>query len=555
MINKNIPIGEVLKEYGYITQQQLDQALINQKKSGKRLGEVLQEMEYVTEKQVLQALSKRLQLKLIDITNVSADIMAVQLIPKQLAEKYQMLPLKANEQIITVAVNDPLNFYAQEDIRQLTERQLEIVLCERAPLKEAIEHYYSDVSVQDATRRANMESVSAIEEIDIDEGDGDAPIIKLLNSLIERAYNIGASDIHVEPFEDKTSVRVRIDGTIVDYVTLQRSVHPSLIARIKILSDLDIAERRLPQDGHFRYKLPNEQINIRVSVIPTVFGETAVLRLLSNTGNIDYADSFGMTDENYRKILKMLMSPNGIIYMTGPTGSGKTTTLYMLLEYLSKKQVNICTIEDPVEKNLARINQTQVNNVAGLTFESGMRSLLRQDPDIIMVGETRDNETAAISVRAAITGHLVFSTLHTNNAVASIVRLEDMGVEPYLIANSLVGLVAQRLMRKVCPYCAEQVTVTPEQRYLLGDDIDTVMQAKGCSRCNNTGYSGRIAIHEIVGIDKSMRAMISKGSTTEEIEQYAIKTQGMKLLKDSGMDLVKKGITTVEELLKVSYYS
>lgn len=555
MNNKNIPIGEVLKEYGYITQQQLDRALAMQKDSGKRLGEVLQEMKYVSERQVLQALSKRLQLKLVDVSSVTADINAVQLVPQQLAVKYLMLPLRANEQVITIAVNDPLNFYAQEDIRQLTGRHLEIVLCEKQPLKEAIEHYYSDVSVRDATRRANLESSSEIEEIDIDEGEGDAPIIKLLNSLIERAYNIGASDIHIEPFEDKTAIRVRIDGTIVDYVTLQRSVHTSLIARIKILSDLDIAERRLPQDGHFRYKLENEQINIRVSVIPTVFGETAVLRLLSNTGTIDHADSFGMTDESYQKMLRMLNSPNGIVYITGPTGSGKTTTLYMLLEYLANKQVNICTIEDPVEKNLARINQTQVNNVAGLTFESGMRSLLRQDPDIIMVGETRDSETASISVRAAITGHLVFSTLHTNNAIASIVRLEDMGVEPYLIANSLVGVVAQRLMRKVCPHCAQDVDVTPEQQSFLGSDIKTVKQAKGCSRCNNTGYAGRIAIHEIVTIDKAIRAMISNGSTTEEIEQYAITSQGMRLLKDSGLDLVREGVSTVEELLKVSYYS
>ena len=270
-----------------------------------------------------------------------------------------------------------------------------------------------------------------------------------LNSLLDRGYNTNASDIHIEPFEDKTLVRMRIDGTIVDYVTLQRSLHPSLIARIKIMSNLDIAEKRIPQDGHFRIRLEGENVNVRVSVIPTVFGEKAVLRLLSSNSVIAHADQYGMDIKTYRRFQEMLRSPNGIIYLTGPTGSGKTTTLYMILEHLAKRQVNISTIEDPVEKNLARVNQMQVNNTAGLTFDSGLRALLRQDPDIIMVGETRDAETAAISVRAAITGHLVFSTLHTNNAVSSIVRLVDMGLEPYLIANSLVGVVAQRLVRRL----------------------------------------------------------------------------------------------------------
>ena len=348
---------------------------------------------------------------------------------------------------------------------------------------------------------------------------------------------------------------MRIDGTIIDYVTLQRSLHPSLIARIKILADMDIAEKRVPQDGHFRTKVNEEYINIRVSVIPTVFGEKAVLRLFSNNSAIDYSDQFGMDEANYKKFQRLLRSPNGIIYLTGPTGSGKTTTLYMILEYLSRRQVNLSTIEDPVEKNLAKVNQMQVNNTAGLTFDVGLRALLRQDPDIIMVGETRDSETANISIRAAITGHLVLSTLHTNNAVSSIVRLLDMGLEPYMISSSLMGVVAQRLMRKVCPYCSTEEDPTAEEAELLGPFVPRVRRAKGCNMCNNTGYRGRTAIHEMVLIDDQIRKMITNRTSMEEITEYAVREQGMKTLKESAVERVKLGITTVDELLKVAYYS
>ena len=296
-------------------------------------------------------------------------------------------------------------------------------------------------------------------------------------------------------------------------------------------------------------------INIRVSVIPTVFGEKAVLRLLTSNSSIDYPASFGMKEDDYKKFSKLLNSPHGIIYLTGPTGSGKSTTLYMVLEELSKKQVNISTIEDPVEKNVARINQMQVNNLAGVTFEAGLRALLRQDPDIIMVGETRDSETASISVRAAITGHLVFSTLHTNDSASSIIRLVDMGLEPYMIANSLVGVVAQRLMRKVCPLCAVAEEPTEEEKEFMERDIPRIMRPRGCRHCNNTGYKGRTAIHEILTIDRTIRDMISSHATVEEIKDYALEHQGMKTLKECGVDLVEAGVTTMEELMKVAYYS
>lgn len=468
--------------------------------------------------------------------------------------------VSVSEGSLEIVTNDPLNYFAFEEVRQLTGCHVVIRLSELGPLQSAIRYYYAEVGAQQAAQTANEGFAGSDAELvrieESESGDPEAPIVKLLSSLLDRAVSTGASDIHIEPFEGKTRVRMRIDGTIVDYVTLERSVHQPLIARIKIMANLDIAERRLPQDGHFRIRAGQEgHVNIRVSLLPTVFGEKAVLRILAAAGHVDHAEHFGMDDDSYAQFLPMLNSPNGIIYLTGPIGSGKSTTLYMVLEYLSRRQVNISTVEDPVEQNVPGINQTQVNPVAGLTFESGLRALLRQDPDIIMVGETRDGETAGISVRAAITGHLVLSTLHTNDAVSSVVRLADMGVDRYLIANSLVGLVAQRLMRKVCPHCAREAAVTPQEQALLGRDIRTVRRGAGCMHCNGTGYRGRVAVHEIVAVDRSIRRMISRGAEAEEIEAYAREHQGMKSLREKGLELVREGVTTPEELLRIAYYA
>ncbi|MEF9945397.1 MAG: ATPase, T2SS/T4P/T4SS family [Lachnospiraceae bacterium] len=555
---KNIPIGEVLEEYGYITSEQVDQALAYQKEhKDKRLGRILIEQGYVTERQMLEALTQRLNLEMVNIDELNINEEAVGKIPRSLAIKYSILAFEMKGNNLSVALNDPLNFYALEDIRQLTGMHLKIYLAEMLPLTNALEYYYAEVSAKKAAVQANA-SMEHLEEVQIDEIrdeiDSDVPIIKLLNTLVLRAYNTDASDIHIEPFEHQTLVRMRIDGTLVDYVTLKRSLHTSLIARIKIMGNMDIAEKRVPQDGHFKMNLENDNINMRVSVIPTVYGEKAVLRLLSNRAPIDHSKTFGMTEANFEKFHPFLSSPNGILYLTGPTGSGKTTTLYMILQELLKRNVNISTIEDPVEKNLERVNQMQVNVMSGLTFEMGLRALLRQDPDIIMVGETRDAETASISVRAAITGHLVLSTLHTNNAVSSIVRLRDMGLEPYMVANSLVGIVAQRLVRKVCPDCGEVIETTELDREVLGADVKVVKRAVGCSKCNNTGYKGRVAIHEIVSIDREIRKMIAAGETMEAIQNYAEHGQGMETLQTSAANLVRQGITTMEELWKIAYY-
>lgn len=558
MTGKNLKIGDVLKEQGYISDEQLLEALeIQRSHKDKRLGEVLIEKGFITENQMLEAMAAKMDCEVVNLDTVSVHIEAVARIPKQVAEKYCVLATEITGGRLRVIVNDPLNFYGLEDVRQVTGMELEIFLSEKAPLLKAIHLYYAEISARDAANIANEVTANEVEEMEVEEGDGDTPIVNLLNSLIQRAYNTYASDIHIEPFEDKTSVRMRIDGTIVEYVTLKTSVHNSLIARIKILAELDIAERRIPQDGHFKVRQSDGYLNIRVSVIPTVFGEKAVLRLLSNNIHIDRGNTFGMSEEDYGRLQQMLRSPNGIIYLTGPTGCGKTTTLYMILEELSRRTVNISTIEDPVEKNLPKVNQMQVNPLAGLTFERGLRALLRQDPDIIMVGETRDPETATISVRSALTGHLVFSTLHTNDAASSAIRLKDMGLEPYLIANSMVGVVAQRLMRKVCQDCALTVPITAQEKVILGiheQESFLVKKPCGCPACNHTGYRGRIAIHEILQVDKMIRKLIMDDAPVEEMKAYAIRSQNMKTLKTSALQYLKSGITSVEEAVKVAYY-
>lgn len=555
-MKKNLRIGEILEEKGYVTGEQMSQALAYQKEHREmRVGQILMELGFVTENQVLEALANRLNLEIVEVSQIQVNLQAVGMISRELAEKNLFLPVSLKGKVLGLVTNDPLNYFALEEVKQQTGCQLEIYLSEEVPLRKAISYYYAEVNARNAAEQANVgfATTEELEIEDLDASNDEAPIIRLLNSLIERAIKTEASDIHIEPFEKETKVRMRIDGVIMEYVTIQRNIHAPLIARIKILSNLDIAEKRIPQDGHFRVKINDSFVNIRVSVLPTVFGEKAVLRIMAATGHMEHADHFGMDDFSYNQFFPMLNYPNGIIYITGPTGSGKSTTLYMVLEYLSGRHVNISTIEDPVEKNLPDINQTQVNPVAGLTFDVGLRALMCQDPDIIMVGETRDGETAGTSVRAAITGHMVLSTLHTNDAVSSIVRLEDMGVETYLVANSLVGLVAQRLVRKVCPHCARQMETTEQERLFLGEDVRVVTRGTGCTKCNNTGYKGRVAVHEILAINNDIRRMIINHTSIEEITRYAREVQHMRTLKESGLILVKEGKTTPEELLKISY--
>lgn len=553
---KVLPIGELLKGQGYIDDNQLQLALDAQKKDrSKRLGQHLIDLGFVTEEQILQALSVKLNEPVVNMNNVNIDVEAVVKIPEALAKKYNIIATEIDGNVLKIVTSDPMNFYGFEDIRLVTGMDLFISLATKRSVEDAISYNYSEVRARNAAVVANETNLFQMSDEEIfDSESDDTPVVKLFNSILLNGFNSNVSDIHIEPFDKETIVRMRIDGMLIESMHLQKNIHSALVVRTKILANLDMSEKRIPQDGHFVITINGERMNLRVSIVPTVYGEKIVMRYLNFNYPIDYADTFGMNQKNYEKMVKMMQSPNGIIYVTGPTGSGKTTTLYMIMESLAKRDVNILTIEDPVEKTLDRINQMQVNNVTGLTFESGLRAILRQDPDIIMVGETRDSETASISVRAAITGHLVVSTLHTNDAISTIVRLEDMGIEPYMVSNSVVGVVAQRLVKKVCPHCAKKVKATDEDKKLIGKNIEYVMQKQGCPACHHTGYKGRIAVHEMMLIDKHVKKMISDRKDIDEIHDYVKIHQNYTSLFEETVKLIEDGVTTMEELIKISYY-
>jgi type IV pilus assembly protein PilB len=557
--NKHVRIGELLKEYGYLNDEQIGQALAYQKRHNIRLGQSVIELGFVTEREVLEALSHKLGIGRVNIDTAAVSTATVAKIPRSLAEKNTAIAIGEREGHILLAINDPLNFYGIEEIQQVSGMPATLLIGEKSAIEKAISHYYSEVEAREAVTRADTDYSNLFPEIQeintVALGDEATPVVNLLNSLMLRGYNNGASDLHVEPFDNSCKVRMRVDGALVDYADIPRNIHPALIVRLKIMSNLDIAEKRLPQDGHFRIAIEGVDLNVRISVIPTVYGEKAVLRFLTTNTAIDHAAQFGMIETDYLKFLDILSRPHGIIYITGPTGSGKTTTMYMALEKFQQQQINISSIEDPVERNLEGINQVQVNNMAGLTFETGLRSLLRQDPDIIMVGETRDAETASISVSAAITGHLVISTLHTNDALTSIVRLKDMGVPPYLVGNSVVGLVAQRLVRKICPHCVEEYEPGELELLTLGGltkaAVPILKRGIGCHVCNNTGYKGRIAVHEVVTVDRKMQRMIAETAPMSSIYEYCRTEPGMATLRERARDLVVQGVTTMEEFLKI----
>ena len=429
---QNLPIGEVLKEYGYITQEQIDQALQFQKtQSGKkvRFGTLLQEMGFVTETKVLEALGKKLDLQMVNLEEYEVNVDVVAKVPKQLAEKYNVIALSENDSRLQLAMSDPLNFYAQEDIRQIVDMPLEVLLSESPKIKKAIEYYYAEISTKQAAKKANISAEDIeVPQLTADDADDDVPIIKLINSLLVRGYSTNASDIHIEPFKDFTQVRMRIDGQMVSYLTLEKALHNSIVARIKIMSNLNIAEKRIPQDGNFHAVLEGIDISMRISVLPTTHGEKIVMRYLVSDTKIDHAGHFGMNEYSYNMLMKMMSAPNGIIYITGPTGSGKTTTLYMVLQHLSQRPVNISTIEDPVEyvyeSGMSVIHQREIG-VDTKSFAASLRSALREDPDVILVGEMRDYETISAAVTAAETGHLVMSTLHTTGAAQTLDRIID----------------------------------------------------------------------------------------------------------------------------------
>ena len=555
---KNIKIGDLLKEYGYVNDEQIERALAYQKQYNVRLGQAIIALGFATEKEVIETLAHKLNLPSISLESTEVDLATVAKLPRNMAEKYSALAIGENGGVINLVINDPLDLYGVEEIWRLLQAPINLIVGGKTDIHNAIGHYYSEVEARSAVGMFDNQAgwdFPEIEEINtVDLGDDTTPVVSLMNSLLMKSYNSGASDLHLEPYSTYSRVRLRIDGSLVEYANIPKNIHPALIVRLKIMSNLDIAEKRLPQDGHFRMNMGETEFNIRLSTIPTVHGEKAVLRFLFTNTSIDNSGQFGMIEQDYIKFNEILTNPNGIIYITGPTGSGKTTTMYMALERFMKRQINISSIEDPVERNLEGVNQVQVNVMAGLTFQQGLRSLLRQDPDIIMVGETRDAETASISVSAAITGHLVLSTLHTNDALASIVRLEDMGIQPYLVGNSVVGLVAQRLVRKICEYCMEEYEVSDLELITLRDTRENVRSLRrglGCHVCNQTGYKGRIGIHEIVPITKLMQRMIAEKVPVAQLYDYARKELGMATLRERAKTLAVQGVTSMEEFLKI----
>lgn len=561
-MKKNLKIGDILVEDGLITKEQLEAVLKMQQNTyrDRRIGDLLISLNYVTEEQFVQTLSKRLRVPFINLKNYPINNETVNILEESIARKYTAVPIGKNGNLLTIAMNDPLNLYAIEEIRLATKMEINTVIGTKSDITRIIERSYSGRQAMMAAKQLQQEFktrqiVDVGAAVDSNGNIENAPLVKMVNSIVEQGVKLEASDIHIEAGREYTRVRMRIDGELHEQMQINKEAHDAIITRLKIMSNMNIAEKRIPQDG--RFELTDEEdrkVDVRVSVLPTTYGEKVVIRILNTHDNtILGVEELGLTETNHKLFDHMIKSPNGIILVTGPTGSGKTTTLYAILNDRNKPTDNIITLEDPVEKKIDGINQVQINNKAGLTFASGLRSILRQDPDVIMVGEIRDGETASIAIRSAITGHLVFSTLHTNDAASTIVRLIDMGTEAYMVSSALVGVVAQRLTRKICPQCKEPYTTTLEEMQLLGlEDPVTLYKGHKCQACNFTGYKGRTAIHEIIVVNSELKQMINKGAQAEEIRDYA-QANGTVLLQDNMKELVLAGVATTEEFVKITY--
>ncbi len=561
---KNIPIGEILIEQGFINKNQLEDALAEQKKSGgKMLGDVMLEMGIVSESQLAQALSIRLKVPFIDLSAIKVDSNAVSKISEDVAREKCVFAFQYKNNRLFVATNDPVNFYIFEDLKVQTGMEIVPQISTKTQIEAAIGKYYSSQAVDSTVRELESESDSTNIEEDLAKAESDgrvdnAPIVKLVNMMVETAFRNQVTDIHIEAFKDRTRIRFRMDGELVEQdMKIPPSFHNSIITRIKILGGMNIAERRIPLDGRFGTRIDGVNLDMRVSTIPCVYGEKCVIRLLSTADEkTRKITDLGMTEYNYQMFKQIIRCPNGVMLVTGPTGSGKSTTLYATLGELSQPNVNIVTVEDPVEKKIDGVNQCQINDKAGMTFAAALRSILRQDPDIIMVGEIRDGETADIAIRAAITGHFVLSTLHTNDAATTITRLVDMGVAPYMVASSLVGIIAQRLVKLLCKTCKETFTLTdPEDLKLMNKTAPVEIcrpHPGGCRACRGTGYSGRTAIHEIIVVGPKLKEIISAGATAEEIGAMA-RENGTLLLRDNVTQMVLAGKTSMDELVKATY--
>lgn len=559
MINKKKKIGDLLIDTGLITHDQLNEALETQKINGGKLGNILIDNNYVTESQVMEVLEFQLGIPFIDLNTVTIPGDVLRLIPYPLIRRHNVVPIKLEMNMLYVAMEDPLNFIAIEDLRMATNYEIVPVISFRTAINGAINKLYgnetADQAILEFKKESDLSASTSAGSMDISSYEVDsAPIVRLVYSTLELAVSQNASDIHIEPMENEVRVRFRIDGRLRASKSIPKEAHAAVSTRIKILSGLDIAERRVPQDGRFDFKMKDKVLNIRVSVLPTAHGEKVVMRILDKTNFLIPKEKLGFTKSNLVLFDQLLQNPNGIILITGPTGSGKSTTLYTMLSELNQISDNITTVEDPIEYQIDGLNQVQVNTKAGLNFASALRSFLRQDPDIIMVGEIRDSETVDVAIRAAITGHLVLSTLHTNDAVASISRLIDMGIAPYMIAVSLMGVISQRLVRRLCTACAKPYDPPEHEIKYLGlpEGEYHFHKPVGCAFCNQTGYKGRIAVHEILVVTKELRDMIANNATVNEMKEFAIEHE-MSTLKMECIRLVRQGVTSFNEVMDITY--
>ncbi|MFH1440915.1 MAG: ATPase, T2SS/T4P/T4SS family [Candidatus Omnitrophota bacterium] len=562
-IKDNFLIGQKLIDEGIITSEQLEIGLREQKKTGNFICTTLLKLGFASEEKLFGILARQLGIPYLKLKNVVIDPEVIKKVPAKFASHYKIIPLELRDNTLLVAMTDPLDVRILDDMRLLLGFEVKGALVSEIQIQEAIHKYYGVgaetvekiISEKSSAEKMEMESEN-VENLEVMAED--ASIIKFVNQILTEAIKDRATDIHLEPFQNELRIRYRIDGLLYDINVPEtiRYLHPAIVSRIKIMAKLNIAERRLPQDGRIKIKIIDRELDLRVSVMPTVFGESVQIRILSSASFLELSN-IGFSSEDLQIIEKVIKKPHGIIFVTGPTGSGKSTTLYACLAHINSTKTKILTIEDPVEYQLRGVNQLQVNSQIGFTFAAALRHMLRHDPDVMMVGEVRDYETAEIAIRSALTGHLVFSTLHTNDASGAITRLLDMGVEPFLVSSSLECLIAQRLVRIVCPDCKQEISLKEETilKYFkdIKFDLDKaeVYDAKGCESCRFTGYKGRTAIHEVLVVTESIREMIINKASSQQIKQKAV-SQGMRTLRQDGLLKVIKGLTTIAEVLRVT---
>ncbi|MDY5103081.1 MAG: ATPase, T2SS/T4P/T4SS family [Agathobacter sp.] len=554
-------IGDMLIEENLITQEQLDKALKLAKESGKKIGETLVENGMTTDADIMNALSRQLSIAIVSLIGVKIPEEMIGLVDAEVLRKHRMVPLgyfQGNMNVIQLAMVDPMDMTAIDDFTIITNLQVEPVLALPNEIMLTLDRYFGNHETMEAAQKYADERKKiekAQQDTEYEDSVSSSPIVKIVNSMIEQAARQRASDIHIEALEQMVRVRFRIDGSLYEKFTYDIHLLPAIIARLKIIGGMDISEKRKPQDGRITYVVDHVEYDIRASILPTVYGEKCVMRLAQKKMLTKDKSELGFNEMEMKQFDNILKNPNGIILVTGPTGSGKSTTLYTALSELNKEDVNIITVEDPVEANIDGINQVQTNVKAELTFASALRSILRQDPDIIMIGEIRDTETAQIAVQASITGHLVVSTLHTNSSASTLTRLMDMGIESYLLADSMVGVIAQRLVRRLCPACKQTYEASKDEKRLLGAPTDeplTIYKPCGCDQCSGIGYKGRIGVYEIMTITPAIRRVISKRGSAEEIKDVAL-SEGMNTLRMSASRMVMEGITSFSEMIKVSF--